>query len=252
MSNPNVKVVLASKTLAGGSHDSLQKVATVYVDGAEYRVYAPEHAKGSAEGWIAHFMVRQQSGANAESEVPNVLRDLCMRTVTEALKQQNQDARRQMGMHPDGMHCTAQICKQGHIQHCNGLPFSEGAHCTTCGSKCIDECMHCQEPIRGADAYGSTFDYVRPQFCHGCGQPYPWMEERLRVARELLDEDDKLSEEDRQSLWGDLQYVMSNPKADLAPAKRKLIDIKLAPATGWIRDAVIDLLAKTAAEMAKP
>jgi hypothetical protein len=250
MSSPNVKVVLASRVLVGGSHHSLQKVATVYQDGAECRVYAPENAKGPAEEWIAHFMVRQQDGANAESEVPNVIRDLSIRAVTEELKRQNRDARRSEGKHPDGTHCTAQLCKQGHIQHCDGSPFNESVHCTVCGSKCIDECTHCQEPIRGADAY-RHMSYVRPQFCHGCGQPYPWMEERLRVARELLDNDDKLSEEDRQSLWGDLQYVMSSPKADLAPAKRKLIDIKLAPATGWIRDAVIDLLAKTAAEMAK-
>jgi hypothetical protein len=48
---------------------------------------------------------------------------------------------------------TAQLCKQGHIQHCDGSPFNESVHCTVCGSKCIDECMHCQEPIRGADAY---------------------------------------------------------------------------------------------------
>src|SRR5258708_26110597 len=118
MSSPNVKVVLASKTLVVGSNHSLQKVATVYIDGAEYRVYAPEHAKGYVDEWTAHFGVRQQSGANAESEVPNAIRDLCMQMVIEALKQQNRDVRREMGTHPDGMHCTAQICKQGHIQHC--------------------------------------------------------------------------------------------------------------------------------------
>jgi hypothetical protein len=170
----------------------------------------------------------------------------------EEVKQLARNERRQTGANPDGIHCTAQICKQGHIQHCDGMPFSEKVHCVTCGSKCIDECMHCQEPIRGAVAYTDTSRYVRPQFCHGCGHPYPWMEERLRTARELLDNDDKLSEQDRQSLWGDLQYVMSTPKADLAPAKRKLIEIKLASATGAIREAVMELLAKTAAEMMKP
>jgi hypothetical protein len=44
---------------------------------------------------------------------------------------------------------------------------------------------------------------------------------------------------------------MSNPKADLVPAKRKLIDIKLGKATQWVREAVLDLTAKTIAEMTK-
>ena len=54
-----------------------------------------------------------------------------------------------------------------------------------------------------------------------------------------------------RSLWPDLQFVMSNPKADTAPAKRKLLDIKLGKASGWVKDAVIDLIAKTAAEVIK-
>jgi hypothetical protein len=78
------------------------------------------------------------------------------------------------------------------------------------------------------------------------------MEERLGTARELLDHDDQLTEDDRQALWPDLRYVMSNPQADLVPAKRKLIDIKLGKASEWVREAILNLLAKTIAEMAKP
>jgi hypothetical protein len=46
------------------------------------------------------------------------------------------------------------------------------------------------------------------------------MEHRLQTARELLDHADKLTLEDREKLWGQLQYVMSDPKSDMAPAKR--------------------------------
>jgi hypothetical protein len=77
------------------------------------------------------------------------------------------------------------------------------------------------------------------------------MEDILRTARELLDHDDKLSLDDRNSLWGDLQYVMSDPKADLVPAKRKLIDIKLGKATAYVREVVLDLIAKITAEVLK-
>lgn len=77
------------------------------------------------------------------------------------------------------------------------------------------------------------------------------MENRLQTAKELLYHDDKLSQEDREKLWDLLRYVMSDPKSDLLPAKRKLIDISLGKATAPIREAVLDLLAKYFAEMSK-
>jgi hypothetical protein len=77
------------------------------------------------------------------------------------------------------------------------------------------------------------------------------MEDRLKTARELLRNDDHLTQDDRNDLWDDLQYVMSDPKADLAPAKKKLIEIKLGKATEYVREAILDLIAKTAAEVLK-
>jgi len=78
------------------------------------------------------------------------------------------------------------------------------------------------------------------------------MEDRLQTAKELLDHDDKLSLEEREKLWGLLQYVMSDPKSDLVPAKKKLIEISLAKAAAATQDFVTTLLAKYAAEMSKP
>ena len=77
------------------------------------------------------------------------------------------------------------------------------------------------------------------------------MEDLLTTAHELLEHDEKLSLDDRKNLWGDLQYVMSDPKADLVPAKKKLIEIKLGKATQYVRETILDLMAKTAAEFLK-
>jgi hypothetical protein len=77
------------------------------------------------------------------------------------------------------------------------------------------------------------------------------MEDRLQTAKELLYNDDKLSQTEREKLWDLLRYVMSDPKSDLVPAKKKLIDINLSKATAPIREAVLDLLAKYFAEMSK-
>ena len=77
------------------------------------------------------------------------------------------------------------------------------------------------------------------------------MEDRLTTARELLRHDDHLTQEDREDLWNDLQYVMSDPKSDLAPAKKKLLGIKLGKASQYVREAILDLIAKTTAEYLK-
>ena len=98
----------------------------------------------------------------------------------------------------------------------------------------------------------SSNEYIPPSFCYNCGRPYPWMENRLQTAKELLWHDDKLSFEERENLWGLLQYVMSDPKSDLVPAKRKLIDINLGKAAAATREIFTDLVAKYLAEISKP
>jgi hypothetical protein len=247
----DTKVVLDQTVLLGSPSSNVQRVATVYIDGREYRVSAPPGAKGDALDWFPHLAVTQQVDINTEIEIHDALGVLALKVAKEELEQQKRASSRKKGMHPDGVHCAAQICLKGHVQHCDGMPFKVKTHCTKCGAACIDECTRCKEPIRGVPTYRHASVYSRPQFCHGCGRPYPWMEDLLSTARELLDHDDKLSLDDRTNLWGDLQYVMSNPKADLVPAKKKLIDIKLEKATGYVRDALLDLIAKTTAEVLK-
>jgi hypothetical protein len=100
--------------------------------------------------------------------------------------------------------------------------------------------------------YAPTTDYNLPYFCHKCGRPYPWMEDRLETAKELLNHDDKLSPDEREKLWGLLQYVMTDPKSDLAPAKKKLFEIGIVKALPATREFFLDLVAKLGAEVLKP
>ena len=245
------KVVLKQTVLHGSNEPGvMQQVAVVYVDGREYRVLAPPGATGEALDWLPHFSIRHDEfGGEVESfDAPSVL---ALKCVEDELKIQKREANKIPGKHPDGFHCDAQICLNGHIQHCDGRPFDSKAHCTICGAACIDECPHCNDPIRGVELYRPADEYSRPQYCPGCGRPYPWMEQRHMTARELLKHDDQLTDEERKELWDLLQYVMSDPKADLVPAKRKLIEVMLSKATGSVRDAVLDLIAKIAVEYMK-
>ena len=91
-----------------------------------------------------------------------------------------------------------------------------------------------------------------PFYCYKSGHAYPWMEDRLQTAKELLRHDDKLTLEERDNLWGLLQYVMSDPKSDMAPAKENLFEIGIAKALPLTRELLLDLIAKFGAEISKP
>lgn len=248
------KVVIDNGVLRGSQHEqSLQIVATVYVDGAEYWVLAPPKAIGDALEWQHHFYVRRpnQEAFGVEMLVTNGLQHSIIQQVVEELERRKLDADIwREGVNPDGRYCAAQICLRGHVQSAKGEPYKPGEHCPQCGESCVDTCQPCKAPIRGNPVY-ATGDYDCPSFCYKCGRPYPWMGDRLQTAKDLLYHDDKLSLEEREKLWSLLQYVMSDPKSDLVPAKKKLIEINLGKAAAATKDFVTDLLAKYAAEMSK-
>jgi hypothetical protein len=259
----STKTVIDNAVLRGSQHDQyLQRVATVYSDGQEYRVFAPSKATGLALDWAEHFSVREPSssslGFGAEVPVDDELKRVLIQATVDELKRHAVESEiwGSGGNLQDGNFYPAQICLHGHVINADGhLVLTSGIrkneHCQECGSRCIHRCEHGDAPIRGKQTM-SHGDYVRPSFCYKCAKPYPWMAERLETARELLWNDDKLSIEERESLWGLLQYVMSDPKSDLVPARRKLIDIKLGGAVAATREFILDFLAKFSAEMSRP
>jgi hypothetical protein len=253
----STKVVIQQRHLQGSAQsDLLQKIATVYVDGDEYRVYAPPNAVGDALEWVGHLRIHQPNpeGFNSEIVPDAAYRILATKLVKEELERMKRDTNRPVGLNPDGIHCDAQICLRGHIRSADGSSFEKSEHCTKCGALCIDECAHCKTPIRGPSQYSSVQHYEIPLFCHGseCGLAYPWMQAKLDTAQELLDTVENLSLEDREELWDLLKFVLSDPKSALTPAKTKLLDIKLAKKVGKAsRDIVMDFTAKVTAELLK-
>ncbi|MGA7795341.1 MAG: DUF2321 domain-containing protein [Candidatus Acidiferrales bacterium] len=251
----NSKVVIAQRDLHGSPPDAFpQKVAAVYLDGDEYRVYAPPKAVGDALEWVEHFRVHQPNPESVNSEIAaeGAYRVLAIQLLKEELEKMKRDTKRPVGLNPDGVCCDAQICLQGHVRSSEGC-FGRGERCTKCGAACIDECQYCKAPIRGQLAHSSGQHYDLPFFCHApeCGLPYPWMQDKLETAHELLYDIENLSLDERDELWDLLRFVMSDPKSDWAPAKTKLITIKLAKVSKASRDVLLDFTAKVAAEVMK-
>jgi DpnII restriction endonuclease len=70
-SGGSIKVVIEKRILRGSDDSpSSHKIATVYVDRNEYRVYAPAKASGNALDWLAQFIVRQPSPVGFGAEMP--------------------------------------------------------------------------------------------------------------------------------------------------------------------------------------
>jgi hypothetical protein len=239
------KVIVEQRILDGGDGYRLQPFATIYLGKDEYRAYAPPKATGNPLEWIVQMHIRRYTGGS-EYEVQDPRRG----EVIDAISKKMQESAQRNEPVLDELYCEAQICTNGDVQSADGFPFDGTKHCTKCGAECISACVSCRTPIRGKVKF-SAADYECPSFCHSCGKPYPWMDEKLRTAKQFLYHDDKLTPEDRKELWELLQYVMSNPKAELTPAKSRLISFKIEKATQPIREFVLDLMAKYGAEMSK-
>lgn len=101
-SNLKTTIVLKQRVLHGSSQpELLQRVATVYINGREYRVSAPPEARGDALDWVPHFRVRQLVDLNSEVEIQDDVGALALKVVKEELENQKRDARRAQEMHPD-------------------------------------------------------------------------------------------------------------------------------------------------------
>jgi hypothetical protein len=246
-----IKVVIETALLERSRNDiDWQRVSTVYMGHEEFRVMAPPKANGDPLDWLHHLVVRHMGWQGYTDVSKDVIGVLAIRETEAELQNLKRNAGRVEGMNPDGVYYDAHICHSAHVQSIGGdVPKSQ--YCGKCGSPVIADCPDCKTPIRGHIVNSKDLFYTVANFCHNCGKAYPWMEDRLKTAHELLNNDDKLQLEERKELWGLLQYVMSSPKADLAPAKRKLIDIKLGKAAQVTRELVLDFLAKVMVESVK-
>jgi len=178
------RVVIEQRTLRGSKNvDHLQKVATVYVAGREYRVLAPPKATGDVLEWIGHLSVRKPDPESIVSEllVTGPESVFIIRLMKEELEKMKKEASRSTGVTPDDLYCIAQICLNGHVLSSGGLLLGEGEHCHKCGAASIETCQDCGAFIRGQGKFSSEFEH--PSFCYACGYPYPWMRKKLDTAR---------------------------------------------------------------------
>lgn len=152
-----------------------------------------------------------------------------------------------------GWYDTALICLNGHVTNAefNAHPERNTKYCAKCGEATITKCQRCEADIRGTyqepgQPYWTTITV--PSFCHNCGLPYPWVERRLKAARDYAHEIAELSDEDKNVLDESLdELVKDSPQTDLAATRFKRLMAKVGrEAAETFRKLLVDIVSETA------
>ena len=177
----------------------------------------------------------------------------------------------------DSWYDTAQICTNGHVitESSVSSPQLTQKFCDKCGASTITNCPNCNTPIRGyyheAHLAFEEIDTMvneivnpppetilnydtSPSFCPECGKPYPWTEAKLKAAKELSDELENLSSEERETLKKSLDdIVRDTPQTTVAANRFKKLVAKAGKvAADGFRDILVDVLSEAAKKIIWP
>lgn len=139
----------------------------------------------------------------------------------------------------------AKICLNGHsfIEY---TPLNKEEFCESCGSQLLSKCPKCNNPIKewhyNGVVIGAKPKFEKPFFCRSCGKPYPWTEAALEATALMIQEDDELSELERQNLEASLPDILAEtPKTQVAIIRVKKAFLSAGKfTTDAIRQFVID------------
>ena len=96
--------------------------------------------------------------------------------------------------------------------------------------------------------------YIPPNYCHDCGFPYPWTKSKLEAIQELIEFDDKLSENEKTYITNNLtSLTVDTPKTKVIATKFKqfLHDVGETTAESF-REILVDVLSETAKKIIFP
>lgn len=141
----------------------------------------------------------------------------------------------------------AQICLSGNVinDSYERNPEENKKFCEICGEKTITKCPNFKSEIKGAkyvlidlatnpqfayDPYmKSNEPFKSSAFCTNCGNPYSWTKKKIKAAREITQELENLSPEEKEILTQSIDDIIRDTqRAEIAAIKFK----KLLPKIG--------------------
>lgn len=153
----------------------------------------------------------------------------------------------------DSYYDTAQMCINGHVVNSMAIsvPQSNKKHCASCGAPTIKSCASCNSAIRGyyhIPGVIGGFHFYPPSYCDNCGTAFPWTISSLEAARELADELEELTDEEKEQLKNSFPDLVKNtPKTVVAETRfKKLMKKAGAEAYDGMKSVLIDIVSETA------
>ena len=149
---------------------------------------------------------------------------------------------------------TAQVCLNGHTttSSVETSPEMTSKYCKECGAENITKCPECDEKIRGfysVEGVISIREYHPPSFCHGCGSMFPWTQIALDAAKELAEELDGLTPDEREIVQESItDLVRDSPRTEVAAVRLKRL---LRKTGGGAASAMKNIIVSVATEAAK-
>ena len=155
----------------------------------------------------------------------------------------------------EGCYDVAQICLNGHVinHSAETRPQHNRDFCPTCGEKTITKCPSCNNSIQGnyyvKGVSGFAGIYTLPAWCHRCGKPFPWTENKIQTAIQIFAEFGGLNEEEKKTIEDDIKNIARDvPQGELAAMRIKKIWEKYGKIA---YNVIMEFASKTAAEILK-
>lgn len=146
----------------------------------------------------------------------------------------------------------AKICHNGHVLVDRSALVGK-EYCEKCGQLMISACPNCHSTIKtwhyDASYIGRTPKYEKPLYCKRCGIPYPWTKTALETTASLIQEDNQLSDLEKNAIENSLpDIVTETPKTKTATIRIKKA---LCTAGDFTTDALRQFVIDFGCELAK-
>lgn len=155
-----------------------------------------------------------------------------------------------------GQYDVAQICLNGHVINAETqeYPHRNRKFCHQCGQPTITACPECNFDIRGeyishdVVIIGAVHEFPVPAFCENCGRPYPWTSRALAAAKELTDQMQGLTEDEKAQVKTDLDALVADtPQTKVSATRvRRLLAKAGGELPGMVRDVMVAVASDTA------
>lgn len=153
-----------------------------------------------------------------------------------------------------GQYYTAEVCLNGHHTVASIEISSElrSKYCPKCGAATITQCPNCSTNIRGnyhVPGVIAISHYEPSNYCHSCGNRFPWMDQKICAAQELIDEIGELSESERTILKRSiLDLTQDSPKMEVASVRYKKLLHKASKSIGQSLNSIVTSIATETAK----